>query len=109
MMDHVQRAILENQVILAEALWMLIHKQGSTGGALDHVSARIAATRKLLEDDEGRKKYEKHTRKRLVDIELIQAIKHALDTAENGEALVEVARNAHLAELELAREHARRH
>ena len=33
---------------------------------------------------------------------LIRHIQDALDTAETGEALVEVARNAHKAELELA-------
>lgn len=33
---------------------------------------------------------------------LIQRIKDALGTAEDGEALIEVARNAHKAELELA-------
>lgn len=33
---------------------------------------------------------------------LIQSIKDALGTAEDGEALVEVARNAHKAEMELA-------
>jgi hypothetical protein len=52
MMDPVQRAILENQVILAEALWMLVRNQGG-GGSLEHVSARIAATRKMLEGDNG--------------------------------------------------------
>ena len=55
MMDKVQRAILENQIILAEALWMLLHSQGiSSEGTLQSVSARIKETRGLLEEhDEG--------------------------------------------------------
>ena len=36
------------------------------------------------------------------DAELIKAIQDALGTSENGEALIEVARNAHRAEMELA-------
>jgi len=35
-------------------------------------------------------------------VELIDRIKAALGTEENGDALVEVARNAHRAEMELA-------
>ena len=51
MMDKVQRAILENQIILAEALWMLLHSQGAASGAmLQNVSARIKQTRELLEE-----------------------------------------------------------
>jgi hypothetical protein len=50
-LDTYQRAILENQIILAEALLMLIRNQGGSSRMLEHVSARIAATRKLLEDD----------------------------------------------------------
>jgi hypothetical protein len=51
MMDKVQRAILENQVILAEALWMLLHSQGiSSEALLQNVSTRIKATRVLLEE-----------------------------------------------------------
>jgi len=51
MMDKVQRAILENQIILAEALWMLLHTQGgSSEGMLQNVSARIKETRELLEE-----------------------------------------------------------
>jgi hypothetical protein len=51
MMDKVQRAILENQIILAEALWMLLHAQGaSSEGTLRSVSARIKETRQLLEE-----------------------------------------------------------
>ena len=55
MMDKVQRAILENQIILAEALWMLLHSQGiSSEAMLENVSARITLTRELLEEhDEG--------------------------------------------------------
>ena len=55
MMDKVQRAILENQIILAEALWMLLHSQGiSSEAMLANVSARIKQTRELLEEqDEG--------------------------------------------------------
>jgi len=50
-MDKVQRAILENQIILAEALWMLLHSQGlSSEAMLQNVSARIKATRELLEE-----------------------------------------------------------
>jgi hypothetical protein len=102
MIDLVQRAILENQIILAEALWMLIHTQGSTTAAmLDNVSARIAATRKVIEEEDLRK-IVRHTRRRMTDVELIVRIKDALGTDEDGEALVEVARNAHRAEMELA-------
>jgi hypothetical protein len=51
MMDKVQRAILENQIILAEALWMLLHSQGvSSEAILQNVSARIQLTRELLEE-----------------------------------------------------------
>jgi hypothetical protein len=55
MMDKVERAILENQIILAEALWMLLHSQGiSSDAMLTNVSARIKKTRELLEEhDEG--------------------------------------------------------
>jgi hypothetical protein len=55
MMDKVQRAILENQIILAEALWMLLHSQGiSSEAMLGNVSVRIKLTRELLEEhDEG--------------------------------------------------------
>ena len=50
MMDKVQLAILENQIILAEALWMLLHSQGiSSEATLANVSARIKQTRELLE------------------------------------------------------------
>lgn len=38
----------------------------------------------------------------MTDAELIKRIQDALGTAETGEALIEVARNAHRAELELA-------
>jgi hypothetical protein len=49
MMDKVQLAILENQIILAEALWMLLHSQGiSSEATLANVSARIKQTRELL-------------------------------------------------------------
>jgi hypothetical protein len=51
MMDKVQRAVLENQIILAEALWMLLHSQGiSSEAMLQNVSTRIKATRELLEE-----------------------------------------------------------
>jgi len=51
MMDKIQRAILENQIILAEALWMLLHSQGiSSEAMLQNVSTRIKATRVLLEE-----------------------------------------------------------
>jgi hypothetical protein len=51
MMDKIQRAILENQIILAEALWMLLHSQGvSSEAMLQNVSARIKRTRELLEE-----------------------------------------------------------
>jgi hypothetical protein len=51
MMDKVERAILENQIILAEALWMLLHSQGiSSDAMLANVSARIKMTRELLEE-----------------------------------------------------------
>ena len=51
MMDKIQRAILENQIILAEALWMLLHSQGARSEAmLQNVSARIKLTRELLEE-----------------------------------------------------------
>jgi hypothetical protein len=49
MMDKVQLSILENQIILAEALWMLLHSQGiSSEATLANVSARIKQTRELL-------------------------------------------------------------
>jgi hypothetical protein len=53
--DKIQRALLENQMILAEALWMLLHSQGvSSEAMLANVSARIKRTRELLEEhDEG--------------------------------------------------------
>jgi hypothetical protein len=56
MMDKIQHAILENQIILAEALWMLLHSQGvSSEAMLTNVSARIKHTRELLEQyDEGK-------------------------------------------------------
>lgn len=38
----------------------------------------------------------------MTDLEVIKRIKDALGTDEDGEALVEVARNAHRAEMELA-------
>jgi hypothetical protein len=42
---------LENQIILAEDLWMLLHSQGASSQAtLANVSARIKHTRKLLEE-----------------------------------------------------------
>jgi len=51
MMDKAQRAILENQIILAEALWMLLHSQGiSSEAMLGNVSVRIKLTRELLEE-----------------------------------------------------------
>ena len=51
MMEKIQRAILENQIILAEALWMLLHSQGvSSQAMLANVSARIKRTRELLEE-----------------------------------------------------------
>ena len=54
-MDKIQRAVLENQIILAEALWTLLHSQGvSSEAMLANVSARIKRTRELLEEhDEG--------------------------------------------------------
>ncbi len=54
MMDKAQRAILENQIILAEALWMLLHSQGiSSEAMLQNVSIRIKATRELLEQHDS--------------------------------------------------------
>jgi hypothetical protein len=51
MMDKIQRAVLENQIILAEALWMLLHSQGvSSDAILSNVSARIKRTRELLDE-----------------------------------------------------------
>jgi hypothetical protein len=50
MMDKAQHAILENQIILAEALWLLLHSQGAPEGMLQNVSARIKLTRELLEE-----------------------------------------------------------
>jgi hypothetical protein len=53
MMDKIQRAILENQIILAEALWMLLHSHGiSSEAMLANVSARIKHTRELLQQHE---------------------------------------------------------
>ena len=52
--DKIQRAILENQLILAEALWMLLHSQGiSSQATLANVSARIKQTRELLEEHDA--------------------------------------------------------
>ncbi len=34
MMDKIQRAVLENQIILAEALGMLLHSQGISSQAM---------------------------------------------------------------------------
>jgi hypothetical protein len=55
-MDKIQRAVLENQIILAEALWTLLHSQGvSSQAMLANVSARIKRTRELLDEhDEGK-------------------------------------------------------
>ena len=55
-MDKIQRAVLENQIVLAEALWTLLHSQGvSSDAMLANVSARIKRTRELLEEyDEGK-------------------------------------------------------
>jgi hypothetical protein len=55
-MDKIQRAVLENQIILAEALWTLLHSQGvSSEAMLANVSARIKRTRELLEEhDDGK-------------------------------------------------------
>jgi len=51
MMDKAQHAILENQIILAEALWMLLHSQGIASEAmLQNISGRIKATRELLDE-----------------------------------------------------------
>ena len=51
MIDKVQPTVLENQIILAEALWMLLHSQGiSSEAMLANVSARIKQTRELLEE-----------------------------------------------------------
>ena len=51
MMDKIQRVMLENQIILAEALWMLLHSQGiSSEAMLSNVSARIKRTRGLLDE-----------------------------------------------------------
>jgi hypothetical protein len=99
--DFVQRAILENQIILAEALWMVVRNAGGARpGAMDQVSVRIAETRKLLDEYDDLKKL-RHTRKRMLDIDVIVRIKDALGTDEDGEALIEVARNAHRAEMAL--------
>ncbi len=52
-MDKVQRAILEDQIqiILAEALWMLLHSRDvSSEAILQNVCARIKLTRELLEE-----------------------------------------------------------
>jgi hypothetical protein len=55
-MDKIQRAILENQIILAEALWTLLHSQGvSSEAMLANVSARIKRTRELLEEHDDAK------------------------------------------------------
>jgi hypothetical protein len=44
-------APLENQIILAEDLWMILHSQGASSQAtLANVSARIKRTRELLEE-----------------------------------------------------------
>lgn len=43
------QAILENQIILAEGVWMILQSQGHSA-TLGGISTRISATRKLLED-----------------------------------------------------------
>jgi hypothetical protein len=55
-MDKIQRTVLENQIVLAEALWTLLHSQGvSSEAMLANVSARIKRTRELLEEhDDGK-------------------------------------------------------
>jgi hypothetical protein len=50
-LTQVQRVILENQIVLAELLLMVIRQQGGGGRTLDHVSARIAETRRLLDSN----------------------------------------------------------
>jgi hypothetical protein len=50
-LTQVQRVILENQIILAELLLMVLRQHGGAGRSLEHVSARIAETRRLLDSN----------------------------------------------------------
>jgi hypothetical protein len=50
-LTQVQRVILENQIVLAELLLMVLRQHGGAGRTLDHVSARIAETRRLLDSN----------------------------------------------------------
>jgi hypothetical protein len=53
--DHVQRVILENQIVMAEAMWMVLYAQGTKPRMLENISARIATSRQLIEEaDEDR-------------------------------------------------------
>jgi hypothetical protein len=51
-LENMLRMILENQVVLAEGVWMLLQAQGRSG-ALDSLSNRIKASRQLLDEYEG--------------------------------------------------------
>jgi hypothetical protein len=52
-MDKFQHAMLENQLMMGEAMWMILHQSPGKDnkGALDHISARVAETRRLLDED----------------------------------------------------------
>jgi hypothetical protein len=52
--DQIERAILENQIILAEAMWMLLQSQGGgASGILSGLSTRIMQSRKVLAEYEA--------------------------------------------------------
>ena len=50
MTDKIQLAILENQIILAESIWTLLQAHGTSSAVLANISARIAATRALVDE-----------------------------------------------------------
>lgn len=53
--DHVQRVILENQIVMAEAIWMVLYRAGTKPRMLENISARIEASRQLIDEaDEER-------------------------------------------------------
>jgi hypothetical protein len=56
--NHIERAILENQIIMAEAMWMLLQAQGSSA-ALASLSTRIMASRKLLAEYDAEDAFER--------------------------------------------------
>ncbi len=50
-MNKFERAMLENQVVFAEELWLLLREQGLKEAMTD-VALRIVATRLMIEEDD---------------------------------------------------------